>query len=184
MAQTRVKFTSPKGRAQYPWLKEPDTAFGGEPKYKTNLICEDAGALVAQIEKLAQDSFGPKAAKAKLPFSHDEETGETVFKAKSKYAPVFFDAQGQNLTGKQIPNVWAGSTIRIGGNIAPWSVSGQNGISIQLTRVQVIDLVNGQESGDGFDAVEGSFVGEDILQDAFDAEEVPAEQVATSGDRF
>ena len=59
MAQTnRVKFTSGKGRAQYPWLNQPDTAFGNEPKYKTNLIADNASALVKIIEKVAETEFG------------------------------------------------------------------------------------------------------------------------------
>ena len=50
MAQTaKTKFTSPAGRAQYPWLNEPDNAFGGEPKYKTNLIVEDSQKLMEQV---------------------------------------------------------------------------------------------------------------------------------------
>jgi hypothetical protein len=187
MASNKIKFTSPAGRAQYPWLKTPDTAFGGEPKYKTNLIVENNCALVAQIEKLASDEFGAKAAKASLPIETDEETGETVLKIKSKYAPAFFDASGANLTGKQIPDIWGGSTIRVGGVITPWTVLGKNGISLQLTRVQVIDLVTkgsgGSVSGDGFDAVEGSFIAEEPLQEDFDHEEEAAPEMETA-DRF
>lgn len=186
MAQTaKTKFTSPAGRAQYPWLNEPDNAFGGEPKYKTNLIVEDSQELKALIDKIAEDNFGNKASKASMPYDTDEDTGETVFKVKSKYAPTFFDAQGQNLVGKQVPNIWGGSTIRVGGIIAPWSVSGKSGISLQLTRVQVIDLVTSTSAGEGFDAVEGSFVGDDIMQEAFDApisEQV--QQKTTAADRF
>lgn len=184
MAQAKIKFTTKEGRAQYPWLNEPDTAFGGEPKYKTNLIVEDAAELIAQIEDLASEEFGPKWKKARMPFKTDEDTGETVFNAKSKYAPHFFDSKGQNLVGKQVPNLWAGSVLRIGGYIAPYTVSGANGIQLQLTRVQVINPVtSGNQSGDGFDAIEGGYVGEDILQETFDAKE-PKEEMAASADRF
>ena len=45
MAQnSRVAFTTTVGRAQYPWLNTPDSAFGGEPKYKTNLVRKQASA--------------------------------------------------------------------------------------------------------------------------------------------
>ncbi len=186
MAQTaKTKFTSPAGRAQYPWLNEPDNAFGGEPKYKTNLIVEDSQKLMELINKIAEDNFGSKASKASMPYDTDEDTGETVFKVKSKYAPSFFDAQGKNLVGKQVPKIWGGSTIRVGGIIAPWTVSGSSGVSLQLTRVQVIDLVTSESGGEGFDAVEGSFVGDDIMQEAFDAP-IPeqVQQTATAADRF
>ena len=186
MAQaTKTKFTSPTGRAQYPWLNEPDNAFGGEPKYKTNLIVDDPTELKTRIDKLAEENFGVKAAKALLPYSTDEETGETVFKAWSKYAPKFFDAQGQNLVGAQVPVVWGGSKIRVGGIISTWSRQGRNGISLQLDRVQIVDLVTAGTSGGGFDAVEGSFVGDDIMQEAFDAP-IPeqVQQTTTAADRF
>lgn len=184
MAQTnRVKFTSGKGRAQYPWLNQPDTAFGNEPKYKTNLIADDASALVKMIEKVAETEFGGDWKKARMPFKSDEDTGETVFITKSKYVPNFFDSTGQNLVGEQVPKIWGGSVIKVGGFIAPYSVSGSKGITLQLTKVQVIDPVsNGETNGDGFDSVEGGFVADDILQDTFDAPETTEE--AQSADRF
>ena len=183
MAQNnRVKFTSNKGRAQYPWLNQPDTAFGGEPKYKTNLIVDDASALVEMINQVAESEFGKNWSKARLPYKTDEDTGETVFLTKSKYVPSFFDATGANLVGEQVPKIWGGSVLKVGGFIAPYEVSGSKGVTLQLTRVQVIDPVSsGEQGGDGFDAVEGGFVGQEILQEAFDAEDAPQTQ---SADRF
>ena len=179
----RVKFTSSKGRAQYPWLNEPDTAFGNEPKYKTNLIADDASALVKMIEDVAEKEFGKDWKKARMPYKSDEDTGETVFITKSKYVPNFFDASGQNLVGSQVPKIWGGSVIKVGGFIAAYSVSGSKGVTLQLTKVQVIDPVSsGESSGDGFDSVEGGFVAEDILQEAFDESETTEE--AQSADRF
>ena len=184
MAQSnKIRFTSPAGRAQYPWLNQPDNAFGGEPKYKTNLIVGDSEELSALINKVAEENFGNKASKASLPYDTDEDSGEIVFKVKSKYAPSFFDAQGQNLVGKQVPAIWAGSTIKVKGIIAPWTVSGTSGVSLQLQSVQVIDLVSSTSGGEGFEAVEGSFVGDDIMQEAFDAP-IPEAETTTSADRF
>ena len=74
MAQTKVKFTTPVGRAQYPWLNTPDSAFGGEPKYKTNLIVENADDLMQLLEEMGRDEFGKK--KFRLPIDTDEDTGE------------------------------------------------------------------------------------------------------------
>mgnify|MGYP000853050049 CR=1 FL=1 len=178
---TRVKFNSSQGRAQYPWLNEPDTAFGGEPKYKTNLIADDASALKAKIEEVAEAEFGKDWGKARMPFKMDDETGETVFVTKSKYSPFFYDSSGQDLVGGQIPKLWAGSVIKIGGYIVPYNVNGSKGVSLQLTKVQVINPVSsGENKGEGFEAVEGGYVADDIMQEAFD-EDLP--QAATA-DRF
>jgi hypothetical protein len=181
---SKVAFTSSVGRAHYPWLNKPDTAFGNEPKYKTGLILEEKDPLLAQLKEVAAEEFGPRAAaKAHMPFKTDEETGETVLTVKSKYAPNFFDSTGQNLVGKQVPPLRSGSELRVGGFIAPYSVNGKNGISLQLTRVQVVNPVSGDGSADGFDAVEGGFVGEELTQEAFDEQEAVVSEEATA-DRF
>lgn len=188
MAQfNRVKFISSAGRAQYPWLNKPDTAFGGEPKYKTNVIVEDGSELQKLCQELAESEFGPKASRSRMPFDLDEDTGEVVIKVKSKYAPTFFDASGQPLVGKQVPNIWAGSIIRVGGYAAPYSVSGSTGIMLQLTKVQIIEPAKGSggDSADGFDAVEGGFVAqEEMTQDDFDNEEQVLAAETESADRF
>ena len=184
---TKVKFTTNSGRAQYPWLNTPDTAFGNAPKYKTNLIMDwnEATDLVSKIQEFVADTFGKDADKAKLPYKTDDETGETVITVKSNYAPYFFDSQGQPLVDEQIPDIWGGSIIRIGGFIKPYRVSGNKGITLQLTKVQVIEPVS---DGSSFEAVEGGFVAQQILQkEALDnapeeAEEAMAE--ATAADRF
>lgn len=181
MAQ-KVKFVSPKGRAKYPWLNKPDTQFSPEGVFKTSLILEDSKAFIKQLQDIAKEEFGPKA-KTKLPFDTDEETGETFIKVKSKYQPKFYDSTGQILTGSQVPNLWGGSVMKVGGFITTYQVSGQKGISLQLTKVQIIEPVT---SGDdsGFDSVEGGFVATE--EDSFD--DVPTEKVAQGheeeADRF
>jgi hypothetical protein len=116
-----------------------------------------------------------------MPFKMDDETGETVFVTKSKYSPFFYDSSGQDLVGGQIPKLWAGSVIKIGGYIVPYNVNGSKGVSLQLTKVQVINPVSsGENKGEGFEAVEGGYVADDIMQEAFD-EDLP--QAATA-DRF
>ena len=182
----KVKFTSKQGRAQYPWLNEPDTAFNKEPRYKTNLIVQDASSMVAEIEKVAEAEFGKDWHKATMPFGTDEETGETVFKIKSQYAPYFFDSKGAPLVGKQIPTLWSGSVIRVGGYIAPYIISGKKGVTLHLTKVQVIEPVSGSSGSgdDAFDAVDGGFVADELLQDAFDGAQAKTQQEATEAARF
>jgi hypothetical protein len=186
MAQSnRVKFISSTGRAQYVWLNQPDVAFGGEPKYKTNLIVDNSRELEQLCKEIAEKEFGAKASRSRMPFDIDEDTGETVIKIKSKYAPAFFDATGQPLVGKQVPKLYAGSIIRVGGYAAPYSVSGSTGISLQLTKVQVIEPAqSNSEGGDGFDAVEGGYVAPEMTQDDFDNEEQVLAEATESADRF
>ena len=182
MAQVkRVPFNSGSGRAQYPWLNEPDTAFGNDPRYKTNLIADDASALIAKIEALAEEEFGKDWKKVRMPFVRDEDTGEVILKTKSKYAPLFYDSAGSDLVGQQVPKLWGGSVIKIGGYMVPYTVSGSKGISLQLTKVQVINPVSSGEKKDGgFEAVEGGYVADDIMQEAFDNDE----EETTTPDRF
>jgi len=189
MAQnSRVAFTTTVGRAQYPWLNTPDSAFGGEPKYKTNLIMEDSTDLVNLIQDAARQEFGSKADRARMPFDLDEDTGECVVKVKSKYAPAFFDATGQEIFGAQIPQLFGGSVLRVGGWASPYSVSGTNGVSLQLTRVQIINPVSssaGGGDGSGFGSVEGGFTAADVMEETTEGptDEVQQE-AATSADRF
>ena len=186
MAQNKIKFTTPVGRAQYPWLNTPDSAFGGEPKYKTNLIVENADDLMQLLEEMGRDEFGKK--KFRLPIDTDEDTGEVVIKTKSNYAPQFFDSTGQVLTGKQIPQLRSGSMLRVGGFAVPYSVSGSAGISLRLTRVQIINPVGADGGSDGFDAVEGGYEAPEITEDDFNGEELPAsveeESASKAANRF
>tara|TARA_B110000977_G_scaffold93973_1_gene124265 strand:+ start:126 stop:674 length:549 start_codon:yes stop_codon:yes gene_type:complete len=163
----RVKFTSPVGTAVYPHLNTPDTQFNPEGVYKTSLSMEDCAELVDMCHNLAVEEFGAKA-KFRMPFSQDEETGNTVLKVKSKYAPKIFDSSGQIMVGDQIPNLWGGSTLKVGGFITTYTVSGSKGVSLQLTKVQVINPVSGGGDQDGFDSIDGGFVAQEITQEAFD----------------
>jgi len=101
-------------------------------------------------------------------------------KVKSKYAPKIYDSTGQLMLGDQIPQLWGGSTLKVGGYITTYSVSGSKGVSLQLTKVQVINPVSGN-SDDGFDSVDGGYVAEEITEEAFEDEEQVEVQKA---DRF
>ena len=83
----KTTFMTPKGTAVYPWLSRPDTQFDAEGVYKTKLKlpADEGKALAERIRKVANDEFGNKAAKARMPFETDDETGELVFLAKSRY---------------------------------------------------------------------------------------------------
>jgi hypothetical protein len=164
----RIKFSSPEGTAVYPHLNKPDIQFNPDGVYKTDLAIQNCEELMDQAHNLAVEEFGAKT-KFKMPFRTDEETGSTVLRVKSKYAPKIFDSTGQVLVGDQIPLMWGGSTLKVGGYMTTYSVSGQKGVSLQLTKVQVINPVGGGlSSNDGFEAVEGGFIAPEITQEEFD----------------
>lgn len=179
----RVKFTSPVGTAVYPHLNKPDTQFNPDGVYKTELSMENCEALVDACHNLAVEEFGAKA-NFRMPFKQCEETGQTILKVKSKYAPKIFDSSGQIMVGDQIPNLWGGSTLKVGGFITTYAVSGSKGVSLQLSKVQVINPVSGNGDSDGFDAVDGGFVAEEITQEAFDDDTQEETVQEAKADRF
>jgi hypothetical protein len=184
----RIKFTTPVGTAVYPHLNVPDTQFNPEGVYKTGLSMENCDELIELCNQLGREEFG-EAAKFKIPFARDEDSGQMVMKCKSKYAPLIFDSTGEILIGEQVPRLWGGSTLKLGGSITAYSVSGSKGISLQLKKVQIINPVGGNDDGDnGFDAVEGGFKAKEITKEEFeDASENSAEEeemVGKSASRF
>lgn len=162
MAQ-RQTFVTHKGTAQYPWLNKADTQFDPEGVFKTNLLVpqDQAKELMDKLKEVAQDEFGKKANGARMPYKIDEETGMMAIIAKSKFKPKFFDSKGQVVTNP--PNIFGGSIIKIGGVISPYTVTGNNGISLRLTKVQIIEPVSQTGSGlDGFEAEDDGFIAEDF----------------------
>lgn len=160
MANKKIRFTSPKGRAKYPWLNRPDTQFSAEGVYTTHLIMDpkEAAELVALIKKTAEDEFGPTA-KYSAPYEIDEETGEVIIKTKSNYVPPFDDSTGQVIMPEAVPQLFAGSILCVGGFVKAYTVSGRKGVSLQLGRVQIIDPVSSGAGGASpFAAVEGGYV--------------------------
>ena len=153
----RVAFQTSVGTAQYPWLNKPDTKFDEEGVYKTGLIMsqEDASAMMEEVQELAKEFLGKKISKARFPWDQDEDTGEIIWKAKTKLPPKFFDTTGQYLDETQRPLVPGGSKIRLKGTFLPYDKGANCGVSMQINSVQIVDLSSG--SG-GFDAIEGSFV--------------------------
>ena len=157
MAQ-KTSFETFKGHAVYPWLNKPDCEYHEEGVYKTGLRVpgDQMRLLKKTIEEVAANEFGSKASKARMPWKHDEETGEYILNAKSKYPPKVYDATGQVIPPDNLPQIWGGSVIRMGGNINPYNTAGNMGVSLQLTKVQIIELSEMSNSdGSGFEAVEG-----------------------------
>ena len=157
-------FITHKGIAQYPWLNKPDTQFDPDGVYKCNLIVptDQTKEIKAAVNKVAVDEFGKdKAKNARMPFKIDEETGHTIIVTKSKFAPKFCDATGNIITG-DVPKLWGGSTLKLAGYVSPYSTAGNIGVTLHLTKVQIINPVGG-------DADDGITFGEE--KDGFIAEQ-------------
>jgi len=155
----KPKYRSPIGRAKYPHLKEPDTAFDTDkPKYKTELVlsAEAAKPFIDQINKAAEDVHGKQAAgKVRFPFTKDEDTGEVSFKFSSKYQPAFSDTTGETIPPSQLPKVGAGSSLIVSGVINVYEVNKSKGVGLLLDGVQIVDIVEYGGGNISFDAVEG-----------------------------
>lgn len=162
----RVNFETHKGTAVYPWINRADTHFRDEGVYKTGIRvpadqCKD---IREKAVELAKEEFGKKAAAARMPWKIDDDTGEFIINAKSKYQPKVYDSAGQVIPPSRLPEIWGGSTIKIGGTMGAYNEKGNIGVNMQLSKIQIIELAERQEGrGDdgGFAAVAGGFVAGD-----------------------
>ena len=86
----------------YAYLTKPDTAFDSDGVYKTDfkMSADDAKPLLDEMRSIANEAFG-KNASPHMPYKTDDETGEIVFKTKSKYQPRFVDASGKNVDAQR-----------------------------------------------------------------------------------
>jgi len=164
---TKPKYRSPRGRAKYPHLVTPDTAFDSDrPKYKTELVlsAEDAKPFLAQINKASEEVHGKQpAGKVRLPVTKDEETGEISLKFNSKFQPKFYDTKGQVIAPSSLPKIGAGSTLIISGIINVYEVNKNKGVGLLMDGVQIVDVVEFGGGSVQFDAVEGgTYVREDL----------------------
>ena len=147
---------TPKGRAQYPHLNQPDD-FKGDVKYKCSLIvpADDAEKLIEEAKDFAEECFGKKSL-SKVVYPWDtNDSGDLVIKTKSTYAPKFYDTKGHPVPESQVPQLWGGSVLKLKGSMASYDAGGNKGITLYMSAVQIIEPVSGGESGGHFDEEEG-----------------------------
>ena len=160
-SKKNLTFKTPKGTAIYPWLNVADTQFDTAGVFKVDLRMskDDAKPLVDAVKSAANDAFGEKANTATMPFKTDEATGDIIVKTKSKFRPRFVDSQGQRILDENVPTIFGGSQLKLGGQIYPYSAGGRIGVSMQLGAVQLITLADSTYGGAvEFEAEEGGFV--------------------------
>ena len=157
MAQGQ-KYTSEIGSAIWPHLNEPDTRFNTDGEYNTKLTLPAETKLVKMVQDMLKAEFKKPLPNRpwQLPYEVDDN-GDFVFKFKSSYAPYFFDSRGKMLQAEDVPLLRSGCKLRIGGKMNAYEVSGRQGVSIKLSRIQIVE-VGDVESG--FDDLGDGYVAE------------------------
>jgi hypothetical protein len=174
------KFITPLGTAKFPWLTKADTKFNPDGVYKTDLILSsDEAKPIATALKEHFAKHYPKT-KGKMPYAKEKdadgkETGDYVFKFKTKNKPALFDGAGKPI---QNVNVFGGSKIIVSATAAPYSTGGNTGVTLYLNAVQVVELVSGDSNGGqqsfGFVAQENAYQHSEEIEEAFNTEETSA----------
>lgn len=186
-----IKVTSPIGSAMWCKVVEPDYRYNPEGIYEVSLVLskDKATPLITQLTNIvdtatkeAKEGKGDmKLAPNKVKTitnnevykdeydAEGNETGNVIFKFSLKDVDKLPDGKNKiavfNAEGKPIANVplvGNGSTIRVRGFANPYYMASTNaiGIALKWEALQIIDLV-AFSGGEGFDAVDGSFVDED-----------------------
>jgi|TARA_R100000479_G_scaffold114215_2_gene57843 hypothetical protein len=181
MLEKAKKYTSPFGKALYPYLSKADVKFKAEGEFKVDL--EVGGQEADELKKLinswsdmsvkqAQEKTGKKSVKktSSLPYKETED-GKTIFKFKMKASgtngktgdtfkqrPALFDNELKPINPEEV-SIWGGSTLRVSYQPALWFTPMLGaGVSLRLKSVQVKNLIEGgAQTGDtsGFDKVDG-----------------------------
>lgn len=176
MAKLKTTVT-PKGVLSWPYIGKPDTRYNPEGVYKTSLIvpAETAEPLMTMCKDAFIAEYGAaKMAKANMPFSSElddqgQETGNVVFKFKSKRSPKLYDAKGKVIN--KVLQVSSGTVAKIATAINPYMTGINVGVSLYLNDVQIIELVE-YGAGAKFEAEEG-YEAEDSGAVTSDGEESP-----------
>ena len=138
---------SPKGVLSWPYIGKPDTRYNPEGVYKTSLIvaAEAAEPLMNMCKESFLSEYGQaKLAKANMPFAPElddqgQETGNVIFKFKSKRSPKLYDAKGKAIN--KVLQVSSGTVAKVATAINPYATGINVGVSLYLNDVQIIDLV-------------------------------------------
>lgn len=156
-------FKTPKATCGYTHVQRPSKF----QKFETSLRFKDAKEIeeiVSAVKEMILDQFGPKkAAKAKLPWSTDDESGDLVLKTTSKYKPKVYNAKGAQIAEDRVPAVYSGSTVRAGIKFDTYDNDGKYGVTARFQSLQVIKLVQA-ESGfdDASDEDEEAYTGDGV----------------------
>lgn len=159
-----IRLTTPKGYAQYPYLKDPDTKFNPDGDYKVNLAMDDneaTGKLIAKLQETLEDFYDNDEEVAKAVakgrkvimsdiYENDEE-GRIVLKFKQKAKITKkngekiniklpqFDSRGKPM---EAANIGRDSVIKVNFAVRPYYLPTTKtcGLSLRPVAIQVIQL--------------------------------------------
>ena len=155
--------TSPKGRAIFPHLTEPDIKFKPEGEYHVKLECNksDSVAIIKEIKGLIakkvqeEHNKNPNVKIKYAPQPFEEEGENVIFNFKMKASgtrrdnnkhftqqPVLVDAELKPL-GQDV-QIWGDSILRITFEPRAYSMPVGLGCTLRLKTVQVLELVTGK----------------------------------------
>lgn len=169
---------SPKGKALWCKVTEPDRKFDEAGTLSTSLVLEadapETKAFIARLETLLdkayEETVETMGAKGKQVRKRDlyteDEQGNYVFKFNLKgvdnrkargqqHEIAVVDAQKQRVS--PVPLIGNDSVIRVASFVFPYymAVSKEVGLSFMWTKMQIIDLVEYSAGGDDFDEEDG-----------------------------
>ena len=200
MSKKEILMT-PKGRANWVKIFNPDTKFNPEGDYSVTMVYQqdEAQELMSYLDKQLEASINSalkekKTTRAKLrtqaPYEIDEETGEVSVKFKLKaqgktrdgviftQKPAVFDSKRAPITDEI--DLWNGSILRVGYQPIGYFTSLVGaGVSLRLKQVQVINAVSGGAAEAVFDEEDGyTFDEDDVVtttdsETDYDSEDIP-----------
>lgn len=175
-----TSFVSPKGKAVWCKVTEPDRKYDSAGTLSTDLVLDpeapDVKAFIERLEALqnqafeeTQETLGAKGKQVKKKPVYSEEydqdgnpTGNIVFKFKLKGVDTrrekgqqheikVIDAKKQKVN--PVPLVGNGSTIRVKAFVYPYYMASTKdvGLSMMWSDLQIIDLVEYSAGGGGDD---------------------------------
>ena len=183
---------SPVGEADMTWLDKPSPAYqaGAKEYFKTRLLLDDTPENRAWVKKVYEKALeeakeaGVKLKKVHntffvLPEDQDDEDfvvqegrkyakypeharGKIILDAKSTYKPSLIDTAKESLP--EDVKIYGRDLIRIKVTVNPYVSGANNGISLYLNVVQLVEKKTSFSGGgsanlDGFDDIEGYVAG-------------------------
>jgi len=157
--------TSPKGKAIFPHLTEPDTKYKAEGEYHVKLECNKSegqniialiGSEIAKKVK-EQHDLDPKKPITKAPLPYVEVNDKVVFNFKMKASGIR-KSDGKHFTQKPVlvnadlspvepdMQIWGDSILKITFEPYAWNMPIGIGCTLRIKAVQVLELVTGKSS--------------------------------------
>ena len=157
--------TSPKGKAIFPHLTEPDTKYKPEGEYHVKLECNKSegqniialiGSEIAKKVKEQHDQ-DPKKVITKAPLPYLEENDKVIFNFKLKASGIRKSDQKHFTQKPDLVNadlsplgpdvqIWGDSILRVTFEPYAWNMPIGIGCTLRIKAVQILELVTGKSS--------------------------------------